>query len=347
MRTILVTVGTSLISNAKREGSSANRADLLHVLATTDAAKCCAETHGLARMGLKPEDRLVFVHSDTEEGERCAEALCAYYGNRGRQARRAKVPGLTYDAKAVGRKGLRSMVSVLTELIRAERREGRQVELNATGGFKAETAAATLVGLLLKAPVYYVYEKYEEAVKLPALPVSWDLSLFALHAEFFEWIEEEPRPAGEVRERAKALPAELRELLDDPEDGRRFLSYAGRAYLEAYRERVMQAPRVEVLLSRQARAAYEAAEPSTRQAFARCLEKLRVRELWANQSERDGPGRVMVYPRGNTNERVFLTEDAEGRVRALELARHSDGSYEKLRGKIRPEDYVQFEAWEG
>lgn len=347
MRTILSTVGTSLATNARRQGRPTTPDGLLHFLANIDPVQACAETHGLARMDLSADDRLVFVHSDTQDGENCGLALCRHYANRGIAATARRAPGLTYEPRALARKGLRGLVGVLAETIRKERREGREVAINATGGFKAETAYATLVGLLMNAPVHYVYESFGEAVLLPALPIAWDVSLLSLHKDFFEWIEAEPRPAGQVRERARDLPSPLLMLLDEPEDGLQMLSAAGRACYEAFLEILEEAPRTQVLFSARARKTYADADPATKRAFDPLLRNLEVRELWINQCERDGPGAVLVYPRGRKNERLFVAEESDGRVLVLELARHSDRSYESLRRRCRRDDYDDFAALDG
>lgn len=51
-------------------------------------------------------------------------------------------------------RGLRSLVATLIDQIRQEKKQVREVLINATGGFNAEIAYATLVGLLFDVPVY-------------------------------------------------------------------------------------------------------------------------------------------------------------------------------------------------
>jgi hypothetical protein len=45
------------------------------------------------------------------------------------------------------------------------------VGIAATGGFKAEIAIANLVGALLGAPVYYIYEQFNQLIKLEPIPI--------------------------------------------------------------------------------------------------------------------------------------------------------------------------------
>jgi len=71
-------------------------------------------------------------------------------------------------------RGLRSLVATLISLIRKERAGGREVLVNATGGFKAEIAYATLVGLLFDVPVYYIHEAFQDIIEMPPTPIGWD-----------------------------------------------------------------------------------------------------------------------------------------------------------------------------
>jgi len=89
MRVVAVTVGTSLLRNAGGRG-------LPDFLRSTEPAKACAETNTLYRL-LEGGERLVFLHSETEEGRACAQALCSFYSERGHEAETRLIPGLRYD----------------------------------------------------------------------------------------------------------------------------------------------------------------------------------------------------------------------------------------------------------
>jgi hypothetical protein len=110
------------------------------------------------------------------------------------------------------------------------------VEICATGGFKAEMAYLNLVGILCECPVHYIHEQFDELVTLPPLPVTWDTSFVEQNLEFFSWIDDEPRKADQVENRLKAAPA-LRQLVSFEDDGCGYLTAAGTALYEAYKER--------------------------------------------------------------------------------------------------------------
>jgi putative CRISPR-associated protein (TIGR02619 family) len=232
MRTLITTVGTSLLTNRDDRpwagwGFGAALPDTAVVarwLAGADPRKASAEIHTWHRLGIfeTPEDeRVILVHSQTDDGAFCAGRLGAFCIERGLAAQIEPVPHLSYaDAATFGR-GLGSLVRVLAEAIRSGRARG-EVAIVATGGFKAEIAIANVVGALLGAPVYYIYEQFEQLIKLEPLPI----------ALAPEWLREGPGGALlrtlaardgclERREVASLLQADgrLEMLLESVEEG--------------------------------------------------------------------------------------------------------------------------------
>lgn len=348
-RAVLVTVGTSLLSNVKRELDleKPDVRELKGFLTAAEPSRASAETNSLFRL-LREGDTLVFLCSDTEEGRLCAEALAGHYRGKRYETSVVAIPDLTYAESRFKMRGLRSLVSTLIGEILRHRGKGREVLINATGGFKAEIAYATLVGLLFDVPVYYIHEKFGEIIEMPPTPIGWDYSLLAEYEEFFAWIEEDLRPTEDVDEYLRSLPQDIRLLLAE-EEGCTILSPAGEAFYEAYRERLERSKGVPIRLSTQARKTYEAAEPGVRALFEQALRKLRVRELRFGGAERVHNSDCLVYPRGHRDERIFFYESEEGAgIRVCELARHSDKSYDRLLKKgVWRRDYVNFELWTG
>lgn len=349
-RTIITTVGTSLLTNAQRDlrlpqEKLPDPTELAQYLRRTPPEKASAETNSLSRL-LQKGDHVIFLRSQTEEGQRCAEALARHYENQGHPSHVVEVPDLTYTESRFKMRGLRSLVATLIEHIRKEQGKGRQVLINATGGFKAEIAYATLVGLLFDVPVYYIHEAFRDIIEMPPTPIGWDYSLLADHEEFFEWISTDLRETREVDARLRGLPEEVRLLLVE-EEGYTLLSPAGEAFYEAYRGRKEAAARTPVWLSEAAWRTYHNAAPDVQERFRQILEKLRMQEVRA-RSEIMRNSDCLVYPRGHKDERVFFYEDEGGSVYVCELARHSDKSYERLleRGVWRAH-YGGWQRWEG
>jgi len=122
MRTILTTVGTSLLSNARRDLGidDPNDQQLSNYLHHNLAAKTSAETNSLARI-LVEGDHITFLHSQTEEGKQCAELLEAYYQIKGYDTKVVNIPDLAYSETRFKMRGLRSLVATLIGEIRNEK----------------------------------------------------------------------------------------------------------------------------------------------------------------------------------------------------------------------------------
>lgn len=347
MRTVISTVGTSLVNNARRAlgGITADPDALARFLHNTPPEEACAETNCLHRI-LQDDDALEFVCSATPEGRLCAEALAQHYRRTGRSASVHEVTKLAYEATAFKQMGLRNLVSTLTDRVRYARRNHRDPVINATGGFKAEIAYATLVGLLFDVPVYYMHDAFNDVVELPATPVSWDYGVVFDYEEFFDWISSDLRPTDEYWSRFQQLgsPQELRVLVTE-EDGYAYLSPTGEALLDAYRDAVYVRREEPIWLSNRAMKTLESADEDTRRSFELVLDRLRLRPLWLSRAERAHGSDCLVWPKGHRDQRCFFLPE-DDKIRVYELARHSDKSYEALlkRG-VWSQDYKDFTMW--
>ena len=219
MRTIVVTVGTSLLANARRNGP-ANPSDAVLVEALrTDPVRASAESHTLYRLGLDRQDKLVFLHTDTNEGYRCARCFTEHYRSLVQEARREKIPDLSYNISTFASRGLRALARALAAVSIAARREGREPVFCSTGGFKPETALAAICGQLLGVEVWYVYETFSELVRFPPLPIGWDLRLVGRSdvQEFLTWLKADLRRIEEARSRVQALGEDMGALVEQDE----------------------------------------------------------------------------------------------------------------------------------
>lgn len=181
MQTIITTIGTSLLSNRERPwagwrfGSPLPESGVVDGwLAGADPVRASAEVHTWYRLGLLDEGSAAevrLVHSETPDGRFCAERLQIYASGRDLQAGLCSIEGLTYGDPHTFSRGLRHLVRRLAEEIRRGKAAG-EVAIAATGGFKAEIAVANLVGALLGAPVYYIYEQFRELIRMEPLPIA-------------------------------------------------------------------------------------------------------------------------------------------------------------------------------
>jgi putative CRISPR-associated protein (TIGR02619 family) len=324
-RLILNTVGTSLLRNRSRTEGAAPPTDpeLLDLLRTNPVG-ASAESNALSRIS-EPGDEAVFLHSDTEDGLRCAQMLGAYFEKQGLKVRLERVAGLGYDEGGFVNHGLRNFTRLLGRELREAQRRGQPALINATGGFKAQITYATVLGLVFNTPVCYIHENFRDVVTLPATPIGWDYSLFAWYSDFFDWLDAEPRPTHEVTNRAAALPAEVLTLLDDAPDGCTYLSPLGEAYLEAFRaaEANDHAPRLPLLLSKSVRRTLAGLTESLQAEAAQVLRRLRLGTTgdWRRKAEKVSGGDAYKFPKGRGVVRVFFVE-REGKLYALEIAGH-------------------------
>ncbi|MDW8481317.1 MAG: putative CRISPR-associated protein [Meiothermus sp.] len=229
------------------------------------------------------------------------------------------------------------------------RRQFQDVIINATGGFKAEIAYATALGLVYKVPVYYIHEKFQEIVVLPPSPFGWDSTLIAWNREFFDWIDAEPRPTGGGKGQSIGTGAtKLEVLLEDTPDGHTMLSPLGQIYLEAFRGELEQAQSVPIYFGPKARQAWERLEPAQREKYRRVLQNLRLPNRAANSELKSGGGDALGYPKGHVDERVFYAEK-DGALYVFALTRHGP-EYDRMCREgfswrdHKPEDFT---PWEG
>lgn len=343
MRTILTTVGTSLLTNAKR---TLNQPELTEqqmsiYLKETPAVRASAETNSLSHL-LQDGDTVALLHSQTDDGLLCARALQAFLKKQGHQATLHEIGHLSYKVSTFKLRGLRNLAGTLAGLIRQARRDGNEAAINATGGFKAETAFATQVGQIFGVPVYYLYETFNEIIEMPPTPIVWDYSLLAENEDFFTWLSGDMRTTAETDRYAPDLPPGVRLLLAEEEEYT-FLSALGEAYFGSFQERLEEAQTVPVLLSLKARKTYQSAEPAVREQFDKILARLRIRSLRVNNTHQIKGCDCVAFPSGRYQARLFYREDADGSVRVMELALHQ-GNYELLLARgVQEKNYSDFQ----
>jgi putative CRISPR-associated protein (TIGR02619 family) len=248
MRTLITSVGTSLLTNYQRQEPPSEPG--VGGLPSVDAVlgyipgaerEASAETNTLSRLEVGASDRLYWLHSDTPEGRWCALALRDYYRPRCQSSTSRQIDGLGYGEAAFMEMGLRNLVHTVFALVR-EQGGQRAVALCATGGFKAEIAYLNLIGALMGLPVHYIHERFDALVTLPALPVDWSFALVEEHPEIFDRLDASPQPAQQIEGWLKAVPA-LRMLVDDTGDGSVRLNGAGELLYQAYLTNKQAGPR--------------------------------------------------------------------------------------------------------
>lgn len=247
-RLVLITVGTSLLTNRTDPAAMARPwsgwmrgtalpapASARAFLATADPVRACAETHTLHKLPLHDGDRLAWLFSHTDEGAFCATALHEHYQAEGYRSTLHCIDGLTYRHDMFVERGLHDLLNVSFTLITDAQRNGYDVTICATGGFKVEISYLNLVGALLGIEVCYIHELSAEVMRMPPLPITWNLQNIGDDEDFFRWIDAEPRATPRVEQRLHGRE-HLRSLLYDDSDGKTYLSAAGDLLYRAYKE---------------------------------------------------------------------------------------------------------------
>ena len=112
------------------------------------------------------------IHTDTNLSKCCAKALKEYLRENNIQvAEPIEIKGLR--GPETFQKGLANLIQQIANILSNH----KNVRICATGGFKPETAVATLLGFMAKAPVYYIHESFGQQVHLPAIPIDWKYPL--------------------------------------------------------------------------------------------------------------------------------------------------------------------------
>ncbi len=190
---LICTVGTSLLTNLDRAQNDP-RAPLVSAWQARDARAlagalrqagaedrlCGAEVNSIAGLVAKkfvaPDCKLHFLHSDTDEGRFIAAVLEHYYKDT-HTVQILPVPDLQdADPRRFASVGLRNLARCVC---RTAREYGAaNCAINATGGYKAQIALATLLGQAIGIPVYYKHEKFDQIVAFPPMPVALDFELW-------------------------------------------------------------------------------------------------------------------------------------------------------------------------
>jgi putative CRISPR-associated protein (TIGR02619 family) len=133
-----------------------------------------AEMNSLSLSGLDKSDKVVLLHTETEDGLICAENVSELIKKHfNLSSTLVKVTGLQVkDALKFRKIGIQNLFKELDHLVYGYAPEN--VILNGTGGFKGVVPYLTLYGLLNRISTLYLFEFSNELIKLPPVPVSYD-----------------------------------------------------------------------------------------------------------------------------------------------------------------------------
>jgi len=131
-------------------------------------------------------EKVHLILSDTDEMKKERPHLERYFSKRGFEVDSAVIDGLQYHESKFKMNGLRSLINTLSDLIDDYKNKGYTVVMNATGGFKAEIAFATVIAQLQHIESYYIYESFNEIIPLPHLPLNLDVEYWSKFNNLFD-----------------------------------------------------------------------------------------------------------------------------------------------------------------
>ncbi len=147
-----------------------------------------AEIKSLVKMGVKLDDRIILIASDTVDCKLCAELVQSFLTDREicSDVRIKVIKGLqAIDGGLFQREGLKNLLAFLISL------EHEDIVLNPTGGFKSVVPYLSLIGMLFNKPVRYIHEDSEDVITLSNVPVLLNESLLLFVEEKLRKIEKE------------------------------------------------------------------------------------------------------------------------------------------------------------
>lgn len=128
----------------------------------------------------------IFLSSDTYLGNICGNALAKYcnqnFANNQNSFQNKRVKNLSYQGDQFVSNGLRNLIQRIVDLtLEIEQKQNRQILFCATGGFKAETAHATLLGMILGKPIFYIHENHRSLLRFQLFPIVLNYSKIIMY----------------------------------------------------------------------------------------------------------------------------------------------------------------------
>lgn len=297
MRKIVCTAGTSLLTNAKKAKDTREQTQTVSDRRLIDSyLETCeskfkedrerffvtlsAETHSLYRLKVNGGDQVLLLHTETNDGEMCADALRQIIKDELKaNCEIRKVEGLQiHDGERFRKVGLYNLFKVLEdECVKWKENapNGKEVILNTTGGFKAVVPYITLFGLFHRIEVVYIFEGSKTLIRLPPLPFNFDYERLGQARPALQLLKKEgPLPREEFFKAIPGLPYDERpyyeSLLEEDDQGYVTLSAFGFLFLDQWEKDTK-----EIYLSLKAREAYERSQGEVRERITRFLASLR------------------------------------------------------------------------
>ncbi|MCL0062754.1 putative CRISPR-associated protein [Peptococcaceae bacterium] len=315
-----------------------------------------AEINALLKIGKEDayvsEDKLYFLVSDTTEGEICGK-LVKKFCEKYFEAKKTEVitiKGLqVYDAKKFETEAINNFVDEVININGKYDKSAYNVILNATGGYKAVIPYSTLLGTVFGLPVYYIFERSNQLIKLPNAPISFDTKLLEALGELIYDIENDyielkdflKRTGISYNEREKYVGAIVIEddLVTLTPLGR--LLYKRYLYTEGYSILVSDEV-IKKLCSGQ----YDS--KTFEKYFLKMRNPLYLRAKLHNEIRKNNKNIDLDCCKpGNVSERIFYYMDDENKtVKICDIFMHDEYENEIKKGSMQKENYSTFQKFQ-
>jgi putative CRISPR-associated protein (TIGR02619 family) len=358
MRTIISTTGTSVSGGIPFEDKAnayrlALRSRLGKLKENTSSwerflDESSAETKSFRALQLGGGDELYLLHTDTSEGQVCAEVVAELASEEfDVEARLRRIIGLQVKNSVVFRRqGINSLFAVLKDITGPiEHQQDHKVVLNITGGFKSVVPYVTLFGLLHRFDIAYIFEFSPALITLPPVPIHFDFERIGQAAEAIRQMQ--IHGVMQIEDFFRLIPglpyAEkpfFESLLELEDDGNATLSAIAQQLLVASEE-----DRLTVLIGPHAKRSLDDAAGIARIQFLFMLHRV-PDPLWRKSKYHRFEGTdLMVFKPGGTGQRMAAF--IQGRnLHGAELYRDHETYERDLPGR-RQSDYNRsdFELW--
>lgn len=316
--------------------------------------KASAEINSLLRMGLSEKDRIVFLSSDTDDCEFVAHNIARTLKNlKNCEAIVKRIIGLqTDDMKKFDRQGIPNLTDAIINEIE-NNRYSFNIVLNATAGFKATVPYLTFIGMIFHLPIRYIFERSENIIELPPIPIEFDLDRLRQLEPVISIIMNDYMPMKEFQKKTGLSYNELTEALNDvllEEDGLVTLRPTGRILYQKYLLTKGNKVYISDTVSKKlASGGYD--KVVFENLFKKFRDPLHLQSKIHNEIRKNGNIDLNCYKAGSTSERIFYYTEGNS-VYICDIFMHDEyerqieeGKLLKARFKKDERSFKEIQVW--
>lgn len=326
----LCPAGLSLLQYIKKKERYETLAEFLDGALESELYVASAELNSLFRMGVAKGDRVVFLSSDTDDGEETAKALARFFEEKkGCNVLVQRIVGLqTGDRAEFDKAGIPN----LTDAIIGEIQNNRyyyNIVLNATAGFKATVPYLTFIGMVFHLPIRYIFERSQSIIELPSMPIEFDMERLKRLESVIDRIMSDYMSVDEFRATTGCSYDEMKQDTEDillEEDGYLTIRPVGRIlyqrYLHTKGNKVYLSATV---LDKMGSGHYDS--QTFESLFRKMKDPVHLQSKLHPEIKRQGQVDLECYKAGSTSERIFFYS-MEKKIYVCEIFMHDE--YERV-----------------